>query len=395
MECAAAASGVDRAPIPMARLQQQYASIKDEVDEAIARVVGRAVFTADREVDAFEAEYAAFAGARHGIAVGSGSEAIQFALEALQIQDGDEVISVPNVDVSASSAITHAGARVVWTDIDPRTYNLDPDGLEAKITPRTRAIVAVHMYGNPADLDRIGAIATRHGIPIVEDGCLAVGARYGGKGVGSWGALGSFSFSPFKTLGAYGQGGMITTNDEGLAKRARMLSRHGFLPETLRAIHHQTPGAKFDYEIEGHNGLLDEIQAAILRVKLRHLPAWLTRRRENAAVYRARLADLEPEHLMLPVDTPGGEPVHRVFVLRAQRRDELLRHLVAHRISAGTHYVPPLHFQTAYRHLGLGRGSFPQTELVADELICLPTIPEVAASEIEIVCDTIRAFYRR
>jgi dTDP-4-amino-4,6-dideoxygalactose transaminase len=378
----------------MARLQRQYASIKDEVDDAIARVVSRAVFTADREVDAFEAEYAAFAGARFGVAVGSGSEAIQFALEALEIRDGDEVVSVPNVDVSASSAITHAGARVVWTDIDPRTYNLDPAGLESKITARTRAIVAVHMYGNPADMDRIQDIARRHDVPVLEDACLAVGARYRGQPVGSLGLLGSFSFSPFKILGAYGQGGMITTSDESLARRVRMLSRHGFLPETLRAIHHQTPGAKFDYEIEGHNGLLDEIQAAVLRVKLRHLPDWLARRRANAAMYRMRLAELEPEHLLLPVDTPGGEPVYRVFVLRARQRDELLRHLVANRISAGTHYVPPLHFQTAYKHLRLGRGSFPATEIVADELICLPTIPEIEPDEIARVCDTIRAFYR-
>ena len=378
----------------MARLQQQYTAIKDEIDEALARVVARAVFTADQEVDAFEREFAVFAGARWGIAVGSGSEAIQFALEALRIRDGDEVISVPNVDVSASSAITHTGARVVWVDIDPRTYNLDPGGLEAKITPRTRAIVAVHMYGNPADMDRIWEIARRHGIPVLEDGCLAVGARCNGKPVGSLGLLGSFSFSPFKILSAYGQGGMITTSDDDLARRARMLSRHGFLPETLRAIHRQTPGAKFDYEIEGHNGLLDEIQAAILRVKMRHLPDWLARRRRNASIYLARLAELEPEHLLLPVATPGSEPVYRVFVLRAQRRDELMRLLSKNRISAGTHYVPPLHFQTAYQHLRLGRGSFPQTELVADELICLPTIPEISVDEIEHICVTIRGFYR-
>lgn len=379
--------------IPATRLAQEYESIRAELDAAIARVTKRAVFTPDVEVRAFEEEFARYIGVRHAIAVGSGSAALMVALMALGGEPGDEVISVPNVDISASAPIAHAGARAVWTDIDPNTYNLDPEGLEDKITPRTRAIIVVHMYGNPADMDRILEIAGRYGVPVIEDAALAHGATYGGRKVGSIGDMGCFSFCPGKILGALGQAGIVVTDDADLAYQARLIGNFGFDPASIEAVLRGEIGARFEYIMEGFNAVMDELQAAVLRVKLRHLDEWLARRRKNAGVYREMLADLVPQHLQLPQDTPGAVPSYRMFVIRSRKRDQLQAHLTKAGIWTGLAYVPPLYVQPVYQHLGYGYGSFPQTDRVARELLCLPTVPELSRQEVESVGKAIRQFF--
>lgn len=381
--------------IPGSRLTQQHAAIQTELDQAVAGVIRRAVFTPGPEVEAFEAEFAAYMGVKYAVGVSSGSAAVLLALKALNLQPGDEVISTPQVDISASAPVTQADARLVWVDIHPRTYNLDPDPLAAAITPRTRAVIAVHMYGNPAAMQPVLEIATRHNLPVIEDAALAVGATYRGRPVGSWGMLGCFSFSPGKILGAFGKAGMVVTNDAALAQQVRMWSSYGFDLASLKAIERGEIGAQFEYEAEGFNARLDELQAAVLRVKLRYLDEWVRRRRENAILYRQILVDLKPEHLLLPQDTPETEPAFRVFVIRSPRRDGLMRYLAEAGIWSGLNYVPPLHLQPVYGYLGYRPGDFPQTEQVARELLCLPTIPELSRQEVEKVGETIREYFLR
>ena len=379
--------------IPGNRLAQQYRSIQVSLDEAISRVTQRGVFTPSIEVAAFEEEFARYIGVRYAISVASGGTAGMLALRALGIKDGDEVISVPNVDVAASAPIAHAGGRAIWVDILPRTYNLDPDQLEAQITPKTRAIVAVHMYGNPAAMNRILEIAGRFEIPVVEDAALALGAVYCGQQVGAIGRIGCFSFAPGKILGALGKAGMVVTNDPDLAKEVRVLSTYGFDPSSLQAIQSGTAGARFEYLVEGFNASMDELQGAILRVKLKHLDHWLRGRRENARLYRKLLSVLEPEHLLLPEDTPGSEPVFRFFVVRSPKRDGLMKRLSDAGIWSGLAYVPLLHVQRVYQHLNYSIGSFPQAEKVSEELLCLPTVPELSLEEVETVSETVLQFF--
>jgi dTDP-4-amino-4,6-dideoxygalactose transaminase len=315
------------------------------------------------------------------------------ALLALGTEQGDEIISVPNVDISASAPIAHAGGRAVWVDIDPRTYNLDPSGLEEAITARTRAIIAVHMYGNPADMAPIVSIAQFHGLPVVEDAALGPGATYAGQKVGSLGRVACFSFCPGKVLGALGQAGVVVTNDTSLAERVRIFGNYGLDPRGLKAIVRGDVGARFVASLQGYNCRMDELQAAVLRVKLRHLDRLLDRRRANAAIYREALASLEPEHLLLPQDTPGSEPVYRMFVIRCRQRDRLQAYLAEAGIWSGLAYVPPVHLQPAYEHLGYRPGSLPRTEQVAEELLCLPTVPELSKQEVQTVADRIRTYF--
>lgn len=364
------------------------------IQAAIARVVERGVFTASVEVKSFEQEFARYLGVKFAVGTTSGSAALLLALKGLGLGPGDEVISTPQVDISVSAPISQAGVRQVWVDIHPRTYNLEPDELERKITPRTRAIVATHIYGNPVDMERVRPIAARHGLAIVEDASLALGASYHGQAVGSLGDVACFSFSPGKILSAFGKAGLVATNNAELARRVRVLSQYGFKPESLVAIERGVAGAQFEYEAEGFNARMDELQAAVLRVKLPHLAEEVRKRRHQAAIYRAMLAELEPEHLLLPQATPGAEPLYRIFVIRSPRRDELLRHLAAAGLWAGLSYVPPLHLQPVYDYLGYRPGDFPHTELVAQELLCLPTKPELSQAEVERTGEEIRNFFR-
>lgn len=379
--------------IPGSRLAQEYESIQREVDPVVARVLQRGAYCPDVEAEAFEREFASYVGVAHAVGVNSGSMAVMLALMAVGGEPGGRIVSVPNVDISAFAPIAHAGAQAIWVDIDPHTYNLDVEQLEAALTPHTRAILAVHMYGNPLSMDRILEIAGRHGVPVVEDASLAHGATYRGRKVGSIGDIAAFSFCPGKILGGVGQAGAVVTNDANLAERVRVLSKYGFDLQSLEAVVQGRVGARFKYEREGFNARMDELQAAVLRVKLRHLEDWLARRRANARIYCEMLSDLVPEHLQLPAHAAGAEPVYRMFVIRCARRDELQAYLAEAGIWTGLAYVPPLHLQPVGRYLGYGPGSFPQTERVADELLCLPTIPELSSDEIAWVAETIRSFF--
>lgn len=379
--------------IPGSRLLQQHAAIQGELAAAIDRVMRRGVFTPSIEVEAFEGEFAHYLGVRHAVGVASGSAALMLAARAVGLEPGQEVICAPNVDISVSAPLTHAGGRLAWVDIDPRRYNLDPLRLAERVSLQTGAIVAVHLYGNPADMAAIQEIAATYQTPVIEDAALAAGATYQGQRVGSLGDVGCFSFSPGKMLGALGKAGMVVTNNPDIAERVRTLASYGFHLASLQAIEQGVVGAQFEYACEGYNARLDELQAAVLRVKLRYLDRWVQRRRENAAIYRALLADLEPEHLLLPLDTRASEPAYRVFVIRAPLRNELMNYLAAAGIWTGLHYVPSLHLQPLYQHLGYGPGDFPVTEQVANELLCLPAHPELLAAEVEQVAQSVRAFF--
>jgi dTDP-4-amino-4,6-dideoxygalactose transaminase len=296
------------------------------------------------------------------------------------------VISVPNSDISTTSAVSHCGAQVVWADIDGKTYNLDPNRIEERITPRTKAILPVHLYGHPADMDPIMEIARRHGLVVVEDAALATGARYNGRRVGTFGRAGCFSFAPSKILGAYGDGGIVVTDSNEVADRARLYRSYG-----EGGLEDQNYGeirihAPFSYGVEGLHAHLDNLQAAVLRVKLRKLDGWLQRRRQNAVHYDNLL---QGHAVVLPHVQEGVEHAYRVYVIRVQSRDAVRRELAVRGVATGLHYVPPLHLQPVYHRLGYASGAFPVTEKAASELLCLPVFPELRPEQIEYVADSL------
>lgn len=373
--------------VPMNDLRRQYRSIEPEVTDAIQRVLSSGEFEMGEEVETFEQEFARFCGVKHAIGVGSGTGALQVALLACGVGPGDEVISVPNTDISSASAISHCGAQVVWIDIDGDTYNLDPNRIEEKITPRTRAILPVHLYGHPADMVPIMEIARSHGLVVVEDAALATGARYKGQRVGTFGHAGCFSFAPSKILGAYGDGGMVVTDSDEVAARARLFGSYGEGGLEYQAYGKIRVHAPFSYVVEGLHTHLDSLQAAVLRVKLRKLDGWLQRRRENANRYDNLL---QGQRVITPRVQEGVEHAYRVYVVRIQSRDLVRQELAMRGIATGIHYVPPLHLQPVYHPLGYARGTFPVTERVASELLCLPVFPELVPKEVEHVARSLK-----
>ncbi|HQE99079.1 MAG TPA: DegT/DnrJ/EryC1/StrS family aminotransferase [Anaerolineae bacterium] len=360
-------------------LQRQYAALKTEVDAAIAGVLARGTFILGPEVVAFEREFAAYCGVAHAVGVGSGTEALHLALRACHIGPGDEVITVAHTAVATVAAIELSGARPIFVDLDPQRGTLDPSRLEAAITPRTRAVIPVHLYGCPAELTPILDIARRHRLRVIEDCAQAHGAGYEGRHVGSWGDLGAFSFYPTKNLGAYGDGGAVVTNDPELAERVRLLREYGWAE---RYVSH----------IKGLNSRLDELQAAILRVKLRHLEAWNARRRALAQHYGALLRD---SGLQLPLDPPDGRHVYHLYVVRTPQREALRAFLREQGIGTLIHYPVPIHLQPAYADLGYGPRTLPETELAAAQVLSLPLYPELREDEVSAVCAAIQLFERQ
>ena len=326
---------------------------------------------------AFEQEFAAYCGARHGVGVGSGTEAIHLALLACGIGPGDEVITVPNTAVATVAAIEQSGACPVFVDVDFAARTLDPHKLEAALTPRTRAILPVHLYGAPADLDPILALARARGVRVVEDCAQAVGALYRGLRLGSLGDLGCCSFYPTKNLGAYGDGGFITTTDDALADRLRLLRTYGWRERDKSVI-------------KGLNSRLDELQAAVLRVKLRHLDAWTARRRQLAARYSAALSG---SGVNLPFEKSGLQPVYHLYVIATPERDALRAHLKERGIETLVHYPVPIHLQEAYAGMGCAAGSFPNAECLARQILSLPLYPEMDDDTVDTVAAVIRDYY--
>jgi dTDP-3-amino-3,4,6-trideoxy-alpha-D-glucose transaminase len=361
-------------------LTRQYAAIADEINTAIARVLQRGHFILGEEVAAFEQEFAAACGAAYAVAVGSGTEALHLALVSCGIGPGDEVITVSHTAVATVAAVEMAGARPVLVDVEPLRYTMDPAGLEERITSRTRAILPVHLYGCPADLAPVLEIARRHNLIVIEDCAQAHGALYQGHPVGSWGHIAAFSFYPTKNLGAYGDGGAIVTSDPSLAERARLLREYGWAE---RYISH----------IKGVNSRLDELQAAILRVKLRYLERWNKRRRQIAHLYTARLAGSDPA-LVLPLEPQKARHVYHLYVVRHPQRDALRAFLRERDIGTLVHYPVPVHLQPAYADLEYKEGSLPVTETVAREVLSLPMYPELSDDEVLTVADAVLSFVR-
>jgi dTDP-4-amino-4,6-dideoxygalactose transaminase len=368
-------------PFPFVDLRAQFEPIREEIAAAVMRTLESQRFILGPEVEAFEKEIASWNGSDTAIACASGSDALLLALMALDIGPGDEVITTPFTFVATATAIIRLGATPVFVDIEPRTFNLDPGKLRAAVTARTKAIIPVHLFGLSADLDPIRALALSSGIPVIEDAAQAIGAKYRGRRVGNTGLINCFSFFPAKNLGAAGDGGLMTTNNQGLADRIRVLANHG-------------SRAKYSYEIIGINSRLDALQAAILRVKLLHLEDWTEGRRRNAARYTKLISDLRlAEHVTLPVEPAYAYHVYNQFTIRCRRRDALRAYLSSHGIPAQVYYPHPLHLEPAFAGLGYGPHDLPESVRAAEEVLSLPVYPELPPENLEAVVEAIAEFY--
>lgn len=363
--------------IPMNDFRLQYYSIKEEIDKAISGVLESGWYILGENVRAFEKEFANYCGAKYAIGVGNGLEALQLAMLAYGIRKGNEVITVANTAVATVLAISSVGAKPVFVDIDPETYGMDISKISNAITRRTKAILPVHLFGHPVDMDPLLDAAIVNNLIVIEDACQAHGAEYKGKKVGTLGNAGCFSFYPTKNLGAIGDGGMIITNDEEIADKLYSLRNYG---QKTRYFH----------PMKGLNSRLDEIQAALLRVKLRYLDKWNEERREHARLYGSLL---EETSVVCPIEKNYAKHACHLYVIRTNKRDALKQFLDTNHIVTLIHYPVPVHLQKAYDYLGVSRGKLPLTEQIADEILTLPLFPELRTDQIEEVAKSIQMFF--
>jgi dTDP-4-amino-4,6-dideoxygalactose transaminase len=359
--------------IPFLNLPVQYSALREEILAAIDRVARQASFTLGEEVEAFEREFADFSGLPFAVAVNSGTSALHLALLAAGIGPGDEVITTSNTFVATVEAIAYTGARPVFADIDPRTANLDPQKAAAAITPRTRVILPVHLYGRPAAMEEFADLARSRSLILIEDACQAHGARYRGKPVGAFGLASAFSFYPTKNLGAYGEAGALVTADPAVNELVRSLRNHG-------------QGNRYVYDRVGYNYRMEAFQAAVLRVKLRWIGPWTEHRRKIAQIYRERLAEA---NLEMPADERESEPVYHAFAVYIDHRDKVREKLAAQGIETALYYPEPLHFQKPFASLGFGAGSLPVTERACERVLCLPISPELTFDEAAYVAESL------
>jgi dTDP-4-amino-4,6-dideoxygalactose transaminase len=362
--------------IPFLNLKAQHQGLKSEILAALSEVLDSAAFAGGTYVTKFEEEFAGYCGAKYGVGVGNGTDALWFALLALGIGPGDEVITVPNTFIATAEAITYCGAKPVFVDVDEETYTMDPRLIEAAITPRTKAIIPVHLYGQMADMDAIMEIARKHRLFVIEDACQAHGAKYKGRIAGSIGDVGCFSFYPGKNLGACGEAGACVTNNLELKNRMAMFRDHG-------------QAKKYYHSVVGWNGRMDGFQGAILSIKLKHLPAWTESRRAHARAYTHALTHVHG--VLTPKEAVHREHVYHLYVLRVKNRDAVLKALADKGVNCAIHYPVPLHLQDAYAPLGIKHGSFPVSERCANEIISLPMFPELSADEINTVIREVAA----
>ena len=384
-------------PVPLLDLKAQYAAIREEVRQAMDRVADSQYFILGPEVEALEKEIADYSQCEFGIGVSSGTDALLVALMAIGIEAGDEVITTPYTFFATAGAISRLGARPVFVDIDPLTYNIDPAKLENVITDRSRAIIPVHLYGQTADKDPIMEVARRHKLHVIEDAAQAIGAEYDGRRAGALGDLACFSFFLSKNLGAFGDGGMVTTNNPELAKQVKLLRNHGYSP-------------KYYNKVVGGNFRLDALQAAVLRVKLPYLDGWTEKRQMNAATYRRLFTEAELSidqrrgeggvelaeisGVVLPFEAPNVRHIYNQFVIRSGQRDQLLAHLKERKIGTEIYYPVPMHVQECFAGLGYENGDFPASERAASETLALPIYPELTESMMGTVVDAVADFYR-
>jgi dTDP-4-amino-4,6-dideoxygalactose transaminase len=364
---------VTASAIPLVDLTRQYESIKNEIDPAVRRILNRGIFASGEAVATFEKEFARYCGVRHCVCVNSGTSALHLAVIACGVQPGDEVITVPFTFIATAWSISYVGARPVFVDIDARSCTMDVDAIARAIGPKTRAIIPVHLYGQMADMEPLRDICNRHGIMLIEDAAQAHGARYKGRRAGNCSDIGCFSFYPTKNLGACGEAGAITTNDDNLAQRVRRLRDHA-------------QEEKYRHLEVGYNYRMDEMQAAILNVKLRYLDHWNLSRSRIARFFLEKLAKTS---LVLPFEEPHRDHVWHQFVIRSAHRDTLRDILTKHAIATGLHYPIPLHLQPAYSHLGYRVGDFPVAERLAQECLSLPMFPELDQSELDRICNIV------
>jgi dTDP-3-amino-3,4,6-trideoxy-alpha-D-glucose transaminase len=363
--------------VPFVNLRAQYDAVKPQIDAAIASVLSRSAYIGGPDVEDLEHWFAAYCGVGHAVGVSSGTRALELVLRGLNVGGGDEVITSANTFIATAAAITAAGARPVLVDVDDATGNLDPSLVERAVTAKTKAIVPVHLYGRPAAMGEICAIARHRSIAVVEDAAQAHGARYRGARAGGLGTAGCFSFYPTKNLGAFGDAGIVTTNDSELAARLRLLRDHGRV-------------SKYEHDVVGYTARLDNLQAAVLRVQAEKLDEWNARRREVARWYRELLPPGVSQN-----DDPHDESVYHLFVIRVPRRDELRAHLEARGIATAIHYPIPVHLQPAYRQLGYSVGDFPITERLTREIVSLPMHPFLTRADAEHVASAISEFLSR
>jgi len=363
--------------VPFLDLKAQYKQIEQDVLPMMSKTMVNGAFVGGPQVSDFETEFAKFCDSKYCVGLNSGTDALRFALMATDVGSGNEVITVPNTFIATTEAISQVGATPVFVDIYPDTCNMDVSRIEGKITEKTKAIIPVHLYGQPADIEPILEIAQKHGIHVIEDACQAHGALYKGRKAGSMGAVGCFSFYPGKNLGAYGEGGAIVTQNEDIANKIRMIIDHG-------------QEKKYFHQMEGYNGRLDAIQAGVLRIKLKRLDNWNQSRRENAAHYNEVLSEIAG--VTIPVEADFARSVYHLYVILVDKREKLQDFLNFRDIATGLHYPLPLHLQQAYIHLGYKEGDFPATEEVAGRLLSLPMFPELTHEQIEYVASSIKEF---
>lgn len=359
--------------IPMVDLKGQYETLRAEIEEGFQQVFANTHFILGPNVRALEEEVARYCGVRHAIAVASGTDALHLALRAAGIGEGDEVITSPFTFIATAEAISYVGARPVFVDIEPQTFNIDPAAIEAAITPRTRAVIPVHLFGQPADLAPIADLCRRHGLKLIEDCAQSFGASYQGKQTGTWGDLGCFSFFPSKNLGCYGDGGMVITDSDEMAAQLRVLANHG----SRQRYHHS---------VIGYNSRLDELQAVVLRIKLKRIDDYNRSRRRNAHLYTERLTG---SGVVPPAEDGKGVHVYHQYTIRADRREAIQQALAAANIASAIYYPIPLHRQEVYRDT-FADASFPVAEQAAASVLSLPMYPELTEAQVERVCAVIR-----
>ena len=372
--------------VPFLDLKANYKQIESEVVPAVTEAMAAGMFIGGPQVSGFEDEFAAFCDSRYCIGVGSGTDALRFALMAAGVGPGDAVITAPNTFIATTEAISQVGAAPIFVDVDPQTYTLDPQNLSELLkshkqittnNKRPKALIPIHLYGQPADMDPILDIARQYDLVVIEDACQAHGASYKNRKAGSLSTAGCFSFYPGKNLGAFGEAGAVVTQDEEMAQKIRMIRDHG-------------QAQKYFHDLEGYNGRLDAIQAAVLRIKLKRLQEWNQSRRRNAALYTERLQNIPG--ITLPVEAEFAESVYHLYVILTDHRDGLQEFLSEKDIATGLHYPLPLHLQKAYAHLGHKKGDFPVAEHTAERLLSLPMYPELTEQQIDYVCSSIKEF---